>query len=204
VPGGDLDHETLAPPAQWTEPGEIAGAAARPDPVEQLKASSEHDMPSLRIVIRPNCSLSVRGAVVFFASLATVTLGIASAFTVLGLWPILLIALGELLALGWALHESLQRRFQAEILTITEHEVTVESRDRLARRQVVFQRHWAQIRLTRPAVRLHPSRLTIESHGRACEVGGFLTEDERCGLALRLKRLIGRVNESPPLALGRR
>jgi uncharacterized membrane protein len=47
---------------------------------------------------------------------------------------------------------------------------------------------------------LHPSRLTIESHGRQCELGNFLTEEERRGLALRLQRLIGRVNESPSLA----
>jgi uncharacterized membrane protein len=62
---------------------------------------------------------------------------------------------------------------------------------------VVFPRHWAQVKLRRPAARLHPSRLTIESHGRQCELGSFLTEEERRGLALRLQRLIGRVNESP-------
>lgn len=197
-----FEGEALASAAQGQSRGRLPGGREA-GPVKQLKASSKHDMPSLRIVICPNCSLSVRGALVFFASLAAFTLGIASALTALGLWPILLIAVGELLALGWALRESLQRRFQAEILTITENEITVESRDRVACRRCTFQRHWAQIKLNRPASRLLPSRLTIESHGRACEVGGFLTEDERRGLALRLKRLIGHVNESPPLALGR-
>ena len=159
-------------------------------------------MPSLRIVLCPNCSLSVRGALLFFASLGALTLGIAAVFTAFGLWPILLIALAELFTLALALNDSLQRRFQAEILTITESDVSIELRDRHACRLVVFQRHWAQIRLTHPASRLHPTRLTIESHGRACELGGFLTEEERRGLALRLRRLVGRVNESPPLALG--
>ncbi len=159
-------------------------------------------MPSLRIVLCPNCSLSLRGALIFFASLSALTLGIGAAFAALGFWPILLFALAEMLTLGWALHESLQRRFQAEILTITESDVSVELRDRRASRRIVFQRHWAQIRLTCPSSRLHPSRLTIESHGRACELGGFLTDEERRGLALRLRRMVGRVNESPPLALG--
>ncbi len=167
-----------------------------------MQASSTRDMPSLRIVLCPNCSLSLRGALVFFASLAALTLGIAGVFTAFGLWPILLIALAELFTLALALNDSLQRRFQAEILTITESDVSIELRDRHACRHVVFQRHWAQIRLTHPASRLHPTRLTIESHGRACELGGFLTEEERRGLALRLRRLVGRVNESPPLALG--
>jgi uncharacterized membrane protein len=159
-------------------------------------------MPSLRIVLCPNCSLTVRGALIFFATLGALTLGIGTVFSALGLWPILLIGLGEMLALGWALHESLQRRFEAQILTITEADVSVELRDRRACRRIVFKRHWAQIKLTHPASRLHPTRLTIESHGRACELGGFLTEEERRGLALRLRRLVGRVNESPPLALG--
>ena len=39
----------------------------------------------------------------------------------------------------------------------------------------------------------------LESHGRACEVGRFLTEDERRSLAARLKQLVGNVNESPAL-----
>jgi uncharacterized membrane protein len=64
----------------------------------------------------------------------------------------------------------------------------------------VFPRHWAQVKLRRPASRLYPSRLVIESHGRQCEVGDFLTEEERRGLAVRLNRLIGRINESPRLA----
>ena len=159
-------------------------------------------MPTLRIVICPNCSLTVRGALVVFSSACTLCLGIAVAFTAFGLWPILPFAGMEMILLGWALHESLARRHQAQTLTITDADVSVESRDRSSRRQVVFQRYWAQVKLSCPASRVHPSRLTIESHGRGCELGEFLTEDERRGLALRLKRLIGRMNEAPPLALG--
>lgn len=159
-------------------------------------------MPFLRIVICPNCSLSVRGALVFFFSACSICLGIGAAFTVFGFWPVLPAAAMEMILLGWALHESLARRHHAEILTITDSDVSIESRDRSRSREIVFQRHWARVRLSLPASRLHPSRLIIESHGRQCELGGFLTEDERRGLALRLRRLIGCINESPPLAVG--
>jgi uncharacterized membrane protein len=47
---------------------------------------------------------------------------------------------------------------------------------------------------------LHPSRLLIMSHGRSFEVGSFLTEEGRRDLAGRLRRAVGTVNESPPLA----
>lgn len=156
----------------------------------------------LRIVICPNCSLTRRGAVLFFASLCALSFAVAGLFALNGMWPILAFAGLEMILLAWALHASLARRYCAEIITLTDADVSVESRDRAHCRRIVFPRHWAQVKLRRPASRLHPSRLTIESHGRQCELGSFLTEEERCGLALRLHRLIGRINESPSLAVG--
>ena len=154
----------------------------------------------LRIEICPNCSLSVRGAVMFFGSLCFVSFGIAGMLAIQGFWPILPFAGLEMLALGLALKVSLGRRFHRQTITVTDDQISIESRDRIDSSQVVFPRHWAQVKLRRPASRLHPSRLTIESHGRQCELGSFLTEAERRGLALRLQRLVGRINDSPSLA----
>ena len=155
---------------------------------------------ALRIDICPNCSLTVRGAMMFFGSLCLISFGVAGMLAIQGLWPVLPFAGLEMVALGWALRVSLQRRFHRQTIMVTEDNVSVESRDHVYCSQVVFPRHWAQVKLRRPASRLHPSRLTIESHGRQCELGSFLTEAERRGLALRLQRLVGRVNESPSLA----
>ena len=151
----------------------------------------------LSIEICPNCSLSVRGAQLLFATACIAPCGIAIFLAFKGFWPILPFAGLEMLLLGWALRGSLERRFHRQTITVTEADVSIESCVRSRCAQVVFPRHWAQVTLRRPAARLHPSRLTIESHGRQCELGSFLTEEERRGLALRLQRLIGRVNESP-------
>jgi len=153
-----------------------------------------------RIEIAPNCSLTVRGAVGFFASVCTVSFAIAGVLTVLGYWPILPFAGLEMVLLGWALKRSLGRRSHRQTITVSDHDVLVEWSDGSRHLQVVFPRHWAQVKLRRSPSRLHPSRLVIESHGRQCEVGDFLTEEERRGLAARLNRLIGRINESPSLA----
>ena len=155
------------------------------------------ERPPLCIEICPNCSLSVRGAQLFFLSVCVPPLAIGGFLALKGFWPVLPFAGLELAVLAWALNASLARRFYRQTITVTEADVSVESRERSRRAQVVFPRHWAQVKLRRPATRLHPSRLTIESHGRQCELGSFLTEEERRGLALRLQRLIGRVNESP-------
>jgi uncharacterized membrane protein len=155
----------------------------------------------LRIEICPNCSLSVRQAALFFGSLCFVSFAVAGMLALQGFWPVLPFAGLEMIVLGWALKTSLARRFHRQTITVSDADVSVESRDRAYCSQVVFPRHWAQVKLRRPASRLHPSRLTIESHGRQCELGSFLTEAERRGLALRLQRLVGRTNESPSLAL---
>jgi uncharacterized membrane protein len=151
----------------------------------------------LRIEICPNCSLSVRGARLFFAAACIAPGGIAVLLAVKGFWPVLPFAGLEMALLGWALSVCLERRFHSQTITVSEAAVSIDTRARARREHVVFPRHWAQVKLRRPAARLHPSRLTIESHGRQCELGSFLTEEERRGLALRLERLIGRVNESP-------
>jgi uncharacterized membrane protein len=145
-----------------------------------------------RLEIHPNCSLSVRGARLFFAAACLVPFGMGGLLAWKGFWPILPFAGLEMALLGWALKATLERRFHSQTITVTDTDVRVESRERLRSTQVVFPRHWAQVKLRRPAARLHPSRLTIESHGRQCELGSFLTEEERRGLAARLQRLIAR------------
>jgi uncharacterized membrane protein len=152
------------------------------------------------IVIAPNCSLSVRGAVLFFVSLCAPCFGIAGALTFLGFWPVLPFAGLEMLLLGAALRISLRRRHHRQTIVVCESDVTVQSTIGKIHNEVVFPRHWAQVKLRRSTSRLHPSRLVIESHGRQCAVGDFLTEEERRGLAQRLSELIGRVNESPTLS----
>ena len=152
------------------------------------------------IVIAPNCSLSVRGAVLFFLTACAPCFGIAGVLTFLGFWPVLPFAGLEMLLLGAALRISLARRHHRQSIMISESDVAVQTTIGKIHSEVVFPRHWAQVKLHRSTSRLHPSRLVIESHGRHCAVGDFLTDEERRGLYDKLKELIGRVNESPTLA----
>jgi uncharacterized membrane protein len=156
---------------------------------------------ALRIQIAPNCSLRPQGAALFFASICLVSFSIAGTMALLGMWPILPFAGLEMLVLGWALRLSLRRRHYSQTILLTDDRVSVETRNGTESQHFEFPRHWARVKLQRADTRLHPSRLTIESHGRSCEVGGFLTEEERRALAGRLMRSVGRVNESPRLTV---
>lgn len=154
---------------------------------------------ALVISIRPNCSLTPEAAAWFFAGIAAITLAVAGFFALQGFWPILPFAGLELGGLGLAIWSSLQRRFRRQDIVIADTEVAVEDNGRKFQSRLVFPRHWAQVKMRAGFSPLAASRLLIESHGRSCEIGNFLNEQERRGLLQRLTRLIGRVNESPPL-----
>jgi uncharacterized membrane protein len=153
-----------------------------------------------RFELVPHCSLSVRGGLVFFGSVCAPTFFVAGISAWNGFWPVLPFAGVEMGLLAWALKTTFDRRRESETITVSDDAVRVESVHRDCRSEVVFSRHWSQVKLRRPVSRLHPSRLTIESKGEELEVGRFLTEEDRLGLAIRLQGLIGRMNESPSLA----
>jgi uncharacterized membrane protein len=153
-----------------------------------------------RFELAPNCSLTPRGARLFVGSLAAVTFAAAGFFALQGFWPVLPFAGLEIGLLAWAVRASLRRGSERELIVVSDEQVVVERRMPSGSRRTVFPRHWARVTLRGPLKAPYPSRLTIESHGRACEVGRFLTEDERRRLAARLERLVGKMSESPALA----
>jgi len=153
-----------------------------------------------RIELAPNCSLTPQGARLFVASLATVTFTVAGCFALQGYWPVLPFAGVEIGLLAWAVRASMRRGAERELIVVSESDVAIERRASRGSRLTVFPRHWARVTLRDPQTGRHRSRLTIESHGRICEVGRFLTEDERRRVAARLERLVGRTSESPALA----
>ena len=158
------------------------------------------DAFSARIDLAPRCSLTVAQARLFFGGVCAGCLGFALFLSFHGYWPVLPFAGLEMLVLGLALKLSLDRRHQLQTILISDTEVCVEvHRKHRPRTQVVFPRHWARVKLLRSYAPSHPRRLFIEASGRACEVGQFLTEEERRGVARQLGRLIGRTAESPPL-----
>jgi len=151
-----------------------------------------------RIELLPNCSLTPRGAVAFFAGVASVSLTVAAMFVLSGYWPVLPFAGLELGLLGWALSASMRRRHWTQTIDLSDTDVVVETRGPTGCVRDVYPRHWASVKLT-TSHGWHPSRLTIGSHGRTREIGAFLTEEERQSLHRRLRALVGAASESPPL-----
>jgi uncharacterized membrane protein len=152
-----------------------------------------------RIELQPNCSLKPAGAVLFYGCTCLFSLGFALVFVFQGFWPVLPFWALEMLLLGLALRLSMLAGRCSQTVLITDSQISLVTRSRRGAQKQEFARHWTKVRLRSPPRRHGISQLTIESRGRAYEVGSFLTEEDRCRLAERLHYLVGGMNESPPL-----
>ncbi|HEY7642674.1 MAG TPA: DUF2244 domain-containing protein [Steroidobacteraceae bacterium] len=141
----------------------------------------------------PRCSLKPASAAAFVAVVGGTTFAVAGVFAAQGLWPVLPFAGLEVALLAWAVRASLRDGSKRETIAIDEDWITIRRSDSRGEHFSVFPRHGSRVTLRTPQTALHPSRLLLESRGRACEVGRFLTEDARRSLAARLKQLVGNV-----------
>ena len=154
-----------------------------------------------RIELAPNCSLKPLGAMLFFGSICLFSLAYALFFVLHGFWPVLAYWALEMLALGLALRASMRRGKYTQTLLITDSQISLVTLSRHGAQKQEFARHWTRVKLRSPPQRLGVSKLTLESQGRVCEVGSFLTEEARDRLAQRLRQLVGGMSESPPLGI---
>lgn len=149
------------------------------------------------IAVHPNCSMSPRGARLFFAGIALISLSIAGLFVAEGFWPVLPFAGLELFALGIALGISMRRGRRQEVIRINADTVVVESGDHDLRTRIELSRPWVRAELRTARIATYPSRLCLVAHAKVVEVGACLTETERRGLHKRLDQLLSAVEYAP-------
>lgn len=147
---------------------------------------------STRLVIGPNASLSPRQALLFFSGMCLVCLGIAVAFAVRGLWPVLPWAGLELGALGAALAVVLRRNRYREVVWFEGDRVRLECGlvGQGARMQCEWPRASLRVWLESGPHPSSPTRLVLACGAQRTVIGGCLTDAERTALARRLKELI--------------
>ncbi len=153
-----------------------------------------------QFILAPNQSLRWEDVKRVIAVMTAVALTIGLAFCYVGLTLVLPFSGLEVLALAAALYYCQRRGAAREVVKVNDQEVVIERGHRRPESVHIFQRAWVRVLLHPPATAWYPSRLTLRSHGREIEVGGFLTEDERQELARRLRRVL----RDPSTALTRR
>jgi uncharacterized membrane protein len=155
--------------------------------IEQTPAFTPGDAVSL--VILPHRSLSRAGLWLFMAAQSVATAG----FALLAAWggnvfaPAF--ALIELVLVGYCLNRVWRSSAAGEVVILSPTQleiVRMDGKGPAAR----FHPYWARVSLQPGAWRGAPSRLLVRSHGRELEIGAFLNDEERSGLAKRLARLL--------------
>jgi len=141
-------------------------------------------------VVQPNQAMSWQALLLVYLGIAAFSITIAISFYVIGLTLILPFSGLEVLALGAALYVCAWRGGVREVITISDDMITIESGRDAPETRHEFQRAWAKVVLERSWNSWYPSRLLVRSHGREVEIGRFLNEQERQGLALELSKAL--------------
>ena len=94
--------------------------------VVSTRNGSPASLVEYRIELSPNCSLTPGGCASVHRSLAVVTFPMAGYFALRGFWPILAIAVLEIIAVWWAVQLSLRAGTERETILVSEESVVVE------------------------------------------------------------------------------
>ncbi len=152
-----------------------------------LEESEENDAG---FVIMPNAAMPWRQQVLLYSIIAAFSLGVGVGFYFQGLTYILPFAGLEVGALGAALYFSARQGMKKEVIRIIKDKVRVETGRKQAENVHEFERSWVQVVMKQPQHQWYPSRLMLRSHGKQLEIGQFLNEEERKGLAIDLRNAI--------------
>jgi len=145
-------------------------------------------------VIRPNQSLSWRGALRLYAIISFCCLGIGIAYALHGFWPVLPYTGLVVVVLGSAFYLVLSRSQMREVISVNVEVVRVEKGRRKPQEHWECPRAWARISLERSPIAWYPKRLAIAFQGKQVVIGRFLNEEERSALAVELGQAIHREN----------
>ena len=147
------------------------------------------DGRDFRLLIRPDCSLSLRGVKVLVLTFAFVAALIGAYMLTLGAWPVLPF-LGLEIAVVAVAFLILQRRARFyDLVEAKGDDVCLSQRGRHGEKSGKLNRYWTQVRLAAGG-HWYPSRLLVGSHGNYMEIGAALTEEDRIKTAKALQRAL--------------
>jgi uncharacterized membrane protein len=143
----------------------------------------------LRVIVRPNRTLTLRGMTMLFAGLTVVVLTIGIGFTLAGAWPVLPFAGLELAVVGAVLCRLFRHADDHDRIMVDRERVTVIRRRGRREWRDEFQRYWTKVVLERRRG-WYPPQLKVGSHGRFVVIAADVNEKERESLAITLNDLL--------------
>jgi uncharacterized membrane protein len=134
-------------------------------------------------ISRRNCSFSPRQLILAYLALSTLSLLVASFFTLYGAWYVLAFSVLEILALGCAFIVCGRHANDRELIALESNRLLVELIVVEETRQFTLDPHWTHVEAPAAAREL----IHLEANGVKVEVGRFLTEWKRREFAQELQ-----------------
>lgn len=135
-----------------------------------------------------NVSMTLDRLMAVFAGLCMVTLLVVAWPVLMGLWPILVVALLHLLAVGWCFRSAWRRNWARERIWIEGDRLVVEHFRAGHKERSEWPASWVRIETERG--RFAELHVFVSNQGRRREIGAFLPVGERAQLARMLDRAL--------------
>ena len=123
-----------------------------------------------------------------FGALCIVTLLLVAWPVAMGLWPMLVVAMIHLAAVGWCFRRAWRNNWAREIFRVKGEVLTVERLTAGQPEKTEWPVAWA--RIEKHAGRFGETRLMLASQGRCQEIGAFLPAAERERLGAMLEQVL--------------
>lgn len=143
-----------------------------------------------RIILRPNASWSWRANVWLLYTLAGLSFTIGIGFMLMGAWLILPYSFLEMSVLALCIYHCVRQCNRLEVITVSEHEVKIESGVRGPEESHKYHRLWAKFLVKSPRHPWDPATVSIRSHGKEQEIGSFLSRPDKALLVTHLRRVV--------------
>jgi uncharacterized membrane protein len=151
--------------------------------VTELESGANHGSAWL---LRPTRSMTWPEAKRFILLVTLMCATIGGSFAWFGLWMVMPFCGIEALAVALAFYVVLRDGERRELVRIEGEKLVIETGNRELEQRHEFNSLWVRVDLARSRYRHHPTRLFVGSHGRAVELGRFLTDGERDSLSRSL------------------
>lgn len=153
----------------------------------ELKQAVHPSDPDV-IEVRSNLSMSLDRLAAVFGGLCALTLAVVAWPVLMGLWPILLVALIHLAAVGWCFRLAWRGNWVRERLEIGRDRLVIEQFRLGHRSRRDWPVAWAQVQ--RGKGRFADLHVYVSNRGERQEVGAFLPVNERVELARMLENAL--------------
>lgn len=135
--------------------------------------------------------MSLDRLAVFFLFLSSVTLLAALFPLIMGLWPVMLIAIVHLLIVGWCLRLAWRGNWARERLLVGPDDLIVEHYELRRRSRRSWPAAWVRVDIVQAA--LGEARVVLRCKGEAQQIGAFLPVNERLELARALRQSLAKL-----------